>query len=91
MGDILNDMTEFDSKLVSLSINSEDYEFLIVYCLECGETFQKLFDKTKYCGVVINKMFELAKNYMENLKKQPKGLTRERLNQLNEYILRVAA
>jgi len=31
MGDILNDITEFDSKLVSVSIDSEEYEFLIVW------------------------------------------------------------
>ena len=90
MGEILNDITEFDSKLVSVSIDSEEYEFLIIYCLNCGENFGRLFEKTKYCGVVINKMFELAKNYMENLKKQPKGLTKDRLCQMNNYILRVA-
>ena len=72
-----------------MSIDSEEYDFLIVYCIDCGENFKNLFEKTKFSGVVINKMFELAKNYMENLKKQPKGLTKDRLNQLSNFIERV--
>jgi len=89
MGDILNDITEFDSKLVSVSIDSEEYEFLIVYCANCGEIFKSLFENTKYCTGVINKMFELAKNYMESMKKQSKGLTKDRLNHLSDYLTRI--
>lgn len=65
--DILNDISEFDSKLSSYDY--DEYEFLAGFCLNCAESFTTLFETTKYSKSVSNKMMELSRNYLEHLKK----------------------
>jgi hypothetical protein len=67
MQEILSDISELDSKLPNYE--NEEYEFLTIFCLSCAETFGSSFEETKFLRSVINKMVELAKNYLEHMKK----------------------
>lgn len=69
VSDILADISEYDSKLSNCDY--DDYEFLILFCLNCAENFSNIFEPTKYFQNVNNKLIELAQNYLENIKKNP--------------------
>lgn len=69
MQEILSDTSEFDSKLPQYE--NEEYEFLTIFCLSCAEVFASSFEETKFLRSVINKMVELARSYIEHMKKSP--------------------
>jgi hypothetical protein len=85
LSDILSDISEFDSKLSNFDY--EEYEFLANFCINCGETFSSLFESTKYSNSVINKMIELAKGYMEQMKKN--SAMKTKVDMLKNHIERL--
>jgi hypothetical protein len=85
---ILSEISSFDSNLSSFDY--EEYEFLLILCLNCAETFNCLFQETKYSNSVINKLLELSKNYLENLKKN-KTFNKEKLNNYVNHLTRLTS
>jgi hypothetical protein len=84
ISEILADISELDSKLSTHDF--EEYEFLINYCIRCAESFSNLFETTKYSSNVTSKMLELAKNYLEHMKKNNKSYSGEVIARQTNYI-----
>ncbi len=87
VNDVLNDISEYDSKLSSNDL--VEYEFLINHCLVCGYNFFKIFENTKYRNSVIKKMIELSQNYLEHIKRTFRNLEKEKINFFTNYIARI--
>jgi hypothetical protein len=81
---ILEDISELDSKLSTYDM--EEYEFLLNYCIDCATCFSTHFEPTKYSNGVSLKMLELAKKYLQHIKKNNKTFPQEIIDRLTNYI-----
>jgi hypothetical protein len=81
---LLEDISELDSKLATHDF--EEYEFLLTFCVDCACCFSNLFEKSKYSNGVASKMLELAKSYLEHIRKNNKSFSQEIIVRLNNFI-----
>jgi hypothetical protein len=83
--DILGEISEFDSILSNYDY--DDHDFLALFCVSCAECFMKDFERTKYSQSVVGKLIELARKYIESLKKT--SSYKQKTDSYREYINRL--
>jgi hypothetical protein len=85
LNEILSDISQFDSKLSNYDY--DEYEFLAKFCIESADVFTNSFEVTKYSKSVSNKMIELARNYLEHMKKN--STMKQKIDGYNIHINRL--
>jgi hypothetical protein len=84
--EILGEVSEMDSSLNKYDY--DDYEYLIVYCSRSADYFN-VFESSKYTRGVISKMLQLAKNYIEHLKKYNRNIPQDKIARFNNFINKI--